>query len=374
MMLGPGPPPKKANRDRDKKTVSTRALGSEGVGSSTNTGTSSADTVIGGVEEDQERRSDEGWNRRRYQREDEILWGIDGQYDNSSNGMPGRSRKGSTHYVARNPAVNDLHPPVVSTQPTHRSETHWMLQPPPSAKIMSGEERANRSRSGSSSTTDSGKRIADRSLGQKMGERLMEEKVKRGDRLPVSTSASTRSRRLPRESATSDTPAGQTYDRQPLASNDSTSSYDDPCSPSITISTDPLPRRPPPATLFALTPPLSRTPSSTSRALPLRPPLSSATSASFQKPRPPNIRPLVLSSQSSSSLRALQAADKSQLDTKYVTDAKDIHRSVSPLPEARVKLPKASGEEERELSVPVVESWFPMAGFRFPARGDGEVV
>lgn len=379
MMLGPGPPPKKANRDRDKKTDSTRELRSGGVGSSTNTGTSSADTVIGdggGVEVDLERRSDEGWNCRRYQREDEILWGLDGSDDNSSNRMPGRSRKGSTHYVARNPAVNDLHPPVVSTQPTHRCETRWMLQPPPSAKIMSGQEKANRNRSGSSSTSGSGKRVADRSLGRKVGERLMEEKVKRGDHLPTSTSASTRSRGLSRESATSETPAGQPHDRQPRASNDSTPPHDDPSkqdplSPSATISSDQLPRKPPPATLSPLTPPLSRTPSSTSRPLPLRPPLSSVVSTSSQKPRPANIKPLILSTPSSSSLRALQAADESQINTKYVTDAKGIHRSVSPLAEARVKLHEAGEQEEKELRVPVVETSFPVEEFRFPAREDG---
>lgn len=374
MMLGPGPPPKKANRDRDKKSDSTRELRSGGVGSSTNTGTSSADTVIGdggGVEVDLERRSDEGWNRRRYQREDEILWGLDGSDGNSLSGTPGRSRKGSTHYVARNPAVNDLHPPVVSTQPTDRSETRWMLQPPPSAKIMSGQEKANRSRSGSSSTSGSGKRVADRSLGRKVGERLMEEKAKRGDHFPTSATASTRSRGLSRESATSDPPAGQPHDRQPRSSNDSTSPHDDPLSLSTTtISSGQLPRKPSPATLAPLTPPLSRIPSSTTRPLPLRPPLSTVASTSSQKPRPPNIKPLILSTSSSSSLRALQAADGSHLNTKHVTDAKGIHRSVSPLAEARVKLPEPGEGEERELRVPIVETWFPVAEFQFPARED----
>ena len=368
-MLGPGPPPKKANRDRDKtKTDSTRELGTGGKGSSTNTGTSNSDTVVdedcGAVEQNQEIRSDEGWNRRRYQREDEILWGLDGPDDTSSNG------RGSTYYTHRNPAVNDLHPPVVSTQPTHRSETRWMLQPPPSAKIMEGKEKANRSRSGSSSTNGSGKRAADRSLGRKVGERLMEDKVKRGDPLGTSGSTSTRSRGLSRESDISAT--GQPHDRQPLRlSNDSTSNRDEASSlktenlrsPEITISSSPEPS----ATL----PALSRTPSSTSRPLPLRPPLSAVPSASLlpspSKQRPPNIRPLILSTPSQSSLRALQAVDISELNTKR------IERSVSPLPEARVKLPQAGVDEESELTLPEVEMLWPGVvgeGFRFPAAAE----
>ena len=366
MMLGPGPPPKKVNRDRDKtRTDSTRELGTGGKGSSTNTGTSSADTVIdesGAVEQDQERRSDEGWNRRRYQREDEILWGLDGPEDTSSNG------RGSTYYTHRNPAVNDLHPPVVSTQPTHRSETRWMLQPPPSAKIMEGKEKASRSRSGSSSTNGSGKRAPDRSLGRKVGERLMEEKVKRGDRRGTSGSASTRSRGLSRESERSAT--GQPHDRQlPRLSTESAPFQDETpsktenlCSPEITISDAPEPS--------TSLPPLSRTPSSTSRPLPLRPPLSTIPSMSLlpspSKPRPPNIRPLILSTPSQSSLRALQAVDTSELNTKRV------ERSVSPLPEARVKLPPAGMDEESELRLPEVEMMWPGQGegFRFPAAAE----
>lgn len=363
MMLGPGPSSKKPNRDRTK-TESTRKLGTGGMGSSTNTGTSSADTVVvddtNGLEQDQERRSDVGWNRRRYQREDEFLWGLDGSDDNSAPGT--RSHNGSTYYVARNPAVNDLHPPVVSTQPTHRSETRWMLQPPPSAKVMEGKEKANRSRSGSGSTTGSGKRAAGRGLGRKVGERLMEEKVKRGDYILVSASASTRSRGLSRESARSDTPAGQSHDRQPRSSN----GLDDPSkNPEITITSSHS--QSPTLTI------LTRTPSSTSRPLPFRPPLSTVPSASLQsspgKPRPPNVRPLVLSSSSASSLGALQAADMSELNSKQggldVSAGKGYgeNRSISPLPEARVKLPEA---EEDELRVPEVESWWPSTGYEFP--------
>ncbi|KAL8718757.1 MAG: hypothetical protein Q9225_004154 [Loekoesia sp. 1 TL-2023] len=161
MALGPGPPRKKKDRDKERQQKSRGRGPNEEcqrdlvTGSSVGTGTSSADTVVasssvqGVVEPEQERRSGDDWNRRRYQREDEFLWGIDNV-----------SEVGDNYCTARNPAVNDLHPPVVSTQPTHRSETRWMLQPPPSAKVMEGKERANRSRSGSGGSNGSSRRDA----------------------------------------------------------------------------------------------------------------------------------------------------------------------------------------------------------------------
>ena len=84
------------------------------------------------------------------------------------------------------------------------------------------------------------------------------------------------------------------------------------------------------------------------------------------KPRPPNIRPLILSTPSQSSLRALQAVDTSELNTKRV------ERSVSPLPEARVKLPPAGMDEESELRLPEVEMMWPGQGegFEFPAAAE----
>ncbi|PGH07975.1 hypothetical protein GX51_01415 [Blastomyces parvus] len=97
------------------------------------------------------------WNRIRYQREDEVLWGGGGS---ASTGGPGEEVKGSSvglsgrgradtgnsakYYVARNPAINDLHPPVVCG-PVSRAETRWMLQPPPSAKVMEGKVRSTAS-------------------------------------------------------------------------------------------------------------------------------------------------------------------------------------------------------------------------------------
>ncbi len=88
------------------------------------------------------------WNRMmRYQREDEPLWGEDVEARGSSVGISGQvkadSRTSSKYYIPRVPPVNDLHPPIVSG-PKSRAETRWMLQPPPSARVMSGKERSSR--------------------------------------------------------------------------------------------------------------------------------------------------------------------------------------------------------------------------------------
>ncbi|KAL2820766.1 hypothetical protein BJX63DRAFT_283762 [Aspergillus granulosus] len=80
----------------------------------------------------------------RYQREDEPLWGEEMEVKGSSVGLSGRgrvdARTPSKYYIPRVPPVNDLHPPIVSG-PKSRAETRWMLQPPPSAKVMAGKER-----------------------------------------------------------------------------------------------------------------------------------------------------------------------------------------------------------------------------------------
>ncbi|KAL4809482.1 hypothetical protein BDV18DRAFT_132168 [Aspergillus unguis] len=85
------------------------------------------------------------WNRmRRYQREDEPLWGEELEVKGSSVGIGGQAkvdaRAPSKYCIPRVPPVNDLHPPIVSG-PRSRAETRWMLQPPPSARVMSGKER-----------------------------------------------------------------------------------------------------------------------------------------------------------------------------------------------------------------------------------------
>ncbi|KAL4742872.1 hypothetical protein BDV11DRAFT_179676 [Aspergillus similis] len=84
------------------------------------------------------------WNRMlRYQREDEPLWGEEIEVKGSSVGISGRgkvdAKAPSKYCITRVPPVNDLHPPIVSG-PKSRAETRWMLQPPPSARVMAGKD------------------------------------------------------------------------------------------------------------------------------------------------------------------------------------------------------------------------------------------
>jgi hypothetical protein len=114
--------------------------------------------------------SPETWNWKRYEREDEPLWGLNDAMSrmwdrarpshnrNGSSGGPSERRRSlsrgrrradtadSDRYVydysrARHPEVNDLHPPVVSQLPATKAEVAWMLQPPPSRAVMEGKVR-----------------------------------------------------------------------------------------------------------------------------------------------------------------------------------------------------------------------------------------
>ncbi|KAL2362871.1 hypothetical protein RJZ56_004248 [Blastomyces dermatitidis] len=134
-----------------------------------------ADAVSGVLDDLVPSRKELGdrWNRIRYQREDEVLWGGgDGgassggqgeEVKGSSVGLSGRGRadtgSSAKYYVARNPAINDLHPPVVCG-PVSRTETRWMLQPPPSAKVMEGKVRSTASASARDRMFGSFERVA----------------------------------------------------------------------------------------------------------------------------------------------------------------------------------------------------------------------
>lgn len=290
MALGPGPPQRNRNKDRERgRAESSRGLRSGGAGSSSVAGTSSADTV---VEIELRVPGQQDQVGRRYQREDENLWGL------SSDSITSMSRSSTTgsrtgyYYLARNPAVNDLHPPVVSTQPTHPSQTRWMLQPPPSAKIMEGKITSSRRRSGSgvSNVSDSSRKRDDKSLGRKVGERLLEGKVKRGEGSGMfssrSVSASTSVRRLSsRGSAQSESqPQGQPHDRDVSASDSqnillagSSSTDLENCSP------------PPPRRTSYLRPPLSTITSDSNVA-----PSVDATSTSYLPSEKPLLQPMNL--------------------------------------------------------------------------------
>ena len=202
MTLGPGPPPKRRRKEDESRLMEMQPGGS-GVASSSGSKGTSSDTMDGG--EDRAAMSqnlidseDDGWNRRRYQREDEILWGLDETISNST-GISHLSNSGSegNRYYARNPAVNDLHPPVVSMAPISRLESQWMLQPPPRAKIMEGKEKSNRCRSASGTSNDSRvssvrKTTGEPALGRQLSERLVEAKLRQGDQYMPAASSSIR--------------------------------------------------------------------------------------------------------------------------------------------------------------------------------------
>lgn len=100
------------------------------------------------------------WNLKRYQREDEILEGFNEallklwdkvtgkssaadstptKYRHKGKQVDERSAAQKKWERGYNPAINDLHPPVVSQLPATREEAHWMLLPPPSAAVMAGK-------------------------------------------------------------------------------------------------------------------------------------------------------------------------------------------------------------------------------------------
>ncbi|KAF2855849.1 hypothetical protein T440DRAFT_165076 [Plenodomus tracheiphilus IPT5] len=186
--MGPGPPPRRARR---AGTGSTRCVTTAGTQSSA---VSKVGSSIDGERKEDVRLSDDtveddNWNRKRYQREDEELWGHDEPPiplqqtgTGSSVGVvgfqlrrPATSRSGS-YYSVRAPPVNELHPPVVSLPSPDPSENRWMLQPPPKASVMAGKERAtnmSRSHSGASSRVELslGRQVSTRQLMQKLERR-----------------------------------------------------------------------------------------------------------------------------------------------------------------------------------------------------------
>jgi hypothetical protein len=170
--MGPGPPPRRAKRSNtgnssqkgiailgSRSTVVSRA------GSSAEVNRRGPDLRLS-----DDYLDDENWNRRRYQREDEDLWGFGEPHSppatavarGSSVGVGGTTRPNTSKssaessYTARVPAVarDPLQPVFVDVPSVRPSDNHWMLQPPPKASIMSGKERATcRSRSGSGASS-----------------------------------------------------------------------------------------------------------------------------------------------------------------------------------------------------------------------------
>lgn len=134
IVLGPGPPTRRGGN----RNVRTNSWTTE----NTDQGSQLKKDKGGGLRQPLGER----WKSMRYQREDEPLWGQ--EVRGSSIGFSGRGRadphEPSKYYTARAPPVNDLHPPIVSG-PCSRAETRWMLQPPPSARVMAGKQHFDQS-------------------------------------------------------------------------------------------------------------------------------------------------------------------------------------------------------------------------------------
>ncbi|KAL2158504.1 hypothetical protein VTH06DRAFT_4271 [Thermothelomyces fergusii] len=149
------------------------------------------------------------WNFKRYQREDEELWGHESGWSGhrlmdaikqagSSAGRYMEYKLGFEKQVTdedrynfytapRNPPVNDYHPPVVSSRPAHKDALRWMLQPPPPAKVMEGKVPVTRS-SSMASAASSRRTVSTRgggSLGRLVGEKAVEAKIRRGGAAPL---------------------------------------------------------------------------------------------------------------------------------------------------------------------------------------------
>ncbi|OAA73315.1 hypothetical protein ISF_00216 [Cordyceps fumosorosea ARSEF 2679] len=139
------------------------------------------------------------WNRKiGYQREDEELWGVwssqrvrdafakargsAGHLIESTLGLEKEvtdQQRQAFYTTPRNPPVNDFHPPIITTRPTHKDGIKWMLQPPPPAKVMEGKVPVRRA--GSSASKSSGRTLVseDPFLDKLVRERLAEERARK---------------------------------------------------------------------------------------------------------------------------------------------------------------------------------------------------
>ena len=164
IILGPGPPRKRLSkkelRKRDllrEKLSATISNESDSTTSSTRVGTATTSDTTSGKSMSQGTRSklsEESMYSRRYQREDEPLWGRDSTGTASPRGISPVARIAShcdsqcyprdSYYYPRNPIINDYNPPIISNIPRSPAENAWMFQPPPPARVMAGKERPAR--------------------------------------------------------------------------------------------------------------------------------------------------------------------------------------------------------------------------------------
>ncbi|KAI5862573.1 hypothetical protein GGS23DRAFT_82513 [Durotheca rogersii] len=210
------------------------------------------------------------WNRKRYQREDEELWGHDQRSWTGHKLMDAIKHAGSSagrllevglgkepktitdedrhnfYFAPRNPPVNDYHPPIVRQRPAHQNAHMWMLQPPPPAKIMEGKVPVSRTGSTASyvsrkTTTGDG---ANSRLSRLVHERAMEAKLRSGElpfdfeststlhkTIPKNTTSNRRRRSMSLESSdiSDETPRRKSHRRRRSIIPDTDSSSEEDC-------------------------------------------------------------------------------------------------------------------------------------------------
>lgn len=267
--MGPSLPKKKSGSA--SKNTSQRALNSAGresrstTSSSIAVGTTHIDSTTTVVPEDNEstlstsisQTWSDDWNKKRYQREDEELWGRDFSQaghrlidaikyaGNSANRMLetlGKEPREVTeedrwdfYSTAKNPPVNDYHPPIVSQRPKDKDAAKWMLQPPPPAKIMEGKVPVSRSTSLASQA--SRRTMASKAsktsnappLGRKVQEKMIDAKLRNGEAPDqAELAASVRRSNQRRSTASSRGGISQRTTRSRSLSQDSSDASDEP--------------------------------------------------------------------------------------------------------------------------------------------------
>ena len=351
IVAGPGPPPfKKGHRI---KTESSKRLHTGRTESSL--GEISADITVATsleISVDEQSEADAlGWNRKKYQRADEMLWGVDDDEELRIVGLSRTTTDGSgIFYTARNPIAGDAYNPVVTNYPARGNDFKWMLQPPPAAKIMEGKTPANRSRSVSNGSYGSALR---RSESTTLPKKLPPIPNEEGARVSGGTL-----KQLPQDRAVtpeSRLPAmpGQSHDRD-VESRAPTS-----CSSTASPSRK---NRPPPIKISEDIPrkELSRSKTAPTKAALSRPPLSTIHSSSKFTPAVSHLAPEsshATPNTSSSSVLAL-------------------HELSSPNSSLNARTPSPSkmadvfdfGAADGDLGLPARRSMFPGAEtFRFPS-------
>ncbi|ORY62482.1 uncharacterized protein BCR38DRAFT_297667, partial [Pseudomassariella vexata] len=146
----------------------------------------------------------EDWNKKRYQREDEELWGREFSWTGNKlmdaikeagsaagriiDATLGKEPKSVTeedrhnfYSTVRVPPVNEYHPPVVSQRPKDRNAAKWMLQPPPPAKVMEGKIPVSRSTSLASQASRRTMGSDGPALGRLVHEKMVADKIRKGE-------------------------------------------------------------------------------------------------------------------------------------------------------------------------------------------------